>query len=158
MLVIRLIFFSVGMAMFPLVAIPLVFLFAHGTFCENDFSLDVMKRLDFLETSNLKMKSQLGVIEEGIILQSDELKEVSITFDKLQDQVQGLLPNTSFDNLIIENMINKTLGVFNTKMNLITETHEKDIKMIMDSLNNITSRLNMQGEYLSFINHFAGAL
>ena len=84
------------MTMFPLVAIPLVFLFAHGTFCENDFSLDVLKRLDFLESSNLKMKSQLGVIREGIILQSDELKEVSTTFDKLQGQVQGFLPKTSF--------------------------------------------------------------
>ena len=62
------------------------------------------------------------------------------------------------DNFITEDMINKTLGTFNTRMDLITETHEKDIKMIMDSLNNITSRLNMQGEYLSFINHFAGAL
>ena len=83
--------------MFPLVAIPLVFLFAHGAFCqEDDFSLDVMKRLDFLENSNLKMKSQLGVISEGIILQSDELNEVSMTFDKLQDQVQGFLPKTSF--------------------------------------------------------------
>ena len=84
------------MAMFPLIAISLVFLFAHGTFCENDFPLDVMKRLDFLESSNLKMKSQLGVISEGIILQSDELQEVSIIFDKLQDQVQGFLPKTSF--------------------------------------------------------------
>ena len=93
---IMLFLFTVGMAKFPLVAIPLVFLFAHGTFCENDFSQDLMKRLDFLESSNLKMKSQLGVIREGIILQSDELKEVSITFDKLQDQVQGFLPKTSF--------------------------------------------------------------
>ena len=84
------------MALFPLVAIPLVFLFAHGTFCDNDFSLDVIKRLDFLESSNLKMKGQLGVISEGIILQSDELNEVSMTFDKLQDQVQGFLPKTSF--------------------------------------------------------------
>ena len=90
--------FTVGMAMFPLVAIPLVLLFAHGTFCENDFSLDVMKRLDSLESSNLKMKNQLGVIKKGIILQSDELKEVSITFHKLQDQVQGFLPKTSFGN------------------------------------------------------------
>ena len=96
LLSIMLFLFTVGMAAFPLVAIPLVFLFAHGTFCENDFSLDLMKRLDFLEGSNLKMKSQLGVIREGIILQSDELKEVSITFDKLQDQVQGFLPKTTF--------------------------------------------------------------
>ena len=60
-----------------------------------------MKRLDFLESSNLKMKSQLGVISEGIILQSDELNEVSMTFDKLQDQVQGFLPKTSFGKYLV---------------------------------------------------------
>ena len=63
------------------------------------------------------------------------------------------------DNFITEDMINKTLGTFNTRMDLITETHEKAIVLIMDTLNNITTRLNnMQGAYLSVINHFSGAL
>ena len=62
------------------------------------------------------------------------------------------------DNLINEDMIGTTLGTFNTRMDLITETHEKDIQIIMDSLYNITTKLNMQGAYLSFINRFAGAL
>ena len=78
--------------MFPLVAIPLVFLFAHGTFCDNDFSLDVIKRLDFLESSNLKMKGQLGAISEGIILQSDELNEVSMEAHK-EYNADGSDPN-----------------------------------------------------------------
>ena len=59
------------------------------------------------------------------------------------------------DNLINEDMINKTLGIFNAKMDLITETHKKDIQIIMDTLYNITNKLNMhlaQGEYFSFIN------
>ena len=58
------------------------------------------------------------------------------------------------DNFITEDMINKTLGTFNTRMDLITETHEKAIVLIMDTINNITTRLNMQGEYLSFISCF----
>ena len=63
------------------------------------------------------------------------------------------------DTLITEDMIETTLGTFNTRMALINETHEKDIALIMDTLNNITTRLNnMQGAYLSVINHFAGAL
>ena len=63
------------------------------------------------------------------------------------------------DNFITEDMINKTLGTFNTRMDLITETHQKAVVLIMDTLNNITTRLNnMQGAYLSVINHFAGAL
>ena len=62
------------------------------------------------------------------------------------------------DNLITEEMIKTTLGTFNTRIDLITETHEKDIKIIMDSLYNITTKLNMQGAYLNFINPFAGAL
>ena len=94
-----------GMAMFPLVAIPLVLLFAHGTFCENEFSLDLMKRLDFLEGSNIEIKGQLGVIRKGLIIQSDELKEVSVTFEKLQNQVQGFLQKTSFGNNQIKNFV-----------------------------------------------------
>ena len=62
------------------------------------------------------------------------------------------------DNLINEDMIETTLGTFNARMDLITETHEKDVALIMDTLNNITTKLNMQGAYLSFINRFAGAL
>ena len=65
------------------------------------------------------------------------------------------------DNLITEDMIETTLGTFNTRMALINETHEKNIGLIMDTLNNITTRLgllDMQGVYLSFINHFSGAL
>ena len=63
------------------------------------------------------------------------------------------------DNFITEDMINKTLGTFNTRMDLITETHEKAIVLIMDTINNITTKLDMlQGGYLNFINHFAGEL
>merc|ERR1719362_2437411 len=52
------------------------------------------------------------------------------------------------DTLITEDMIEMTLGTFNTRMALINETHEKDIALIMDTLNNITTRLgllDMQG-------------
>ena len=47
LLSIMLFLFTVGMAAFPLVAIPLVFLFAHGAFCENAFSLEVIPRIVF---------------------------------------------------------------------------------------------------------------
>ena len=59
------------------------------------------------------------------------------------------------DNPITADMINKTLGNFHTRMDLIAETHENDIALIMDTLNNITTRLNLQqGEHLSFISCF----
>ena len=65
---------------------------------QKGFKIDVLKRIEALEKENLQLKTKIGEMKQKMDLQSNETQKLSDSFDIIKDEVQELLPKSSFGN------------------------------------------------------------
>ena len=69
---------------------------------QKGFNIDVLKRIDALEKENLQLRTKIGEMKQKMDLQSNETQKISDSFDIIKDELQDVLPKTSFGNATLE--------------------------------------------------------
>ena len=69
---------------------------------QKGFKIDVLKRIEALEKENLQLKTKIGEMKQKMDLQSNKTQKLSDSFDIIKDEVQELLPKSSFGNATLK--------------------------------------------------------